>query len=150
MTSSSAGFSILMLFAGAGIPVMAALNADLGARIDNPAAAAFILFFIGLCVTGVALLVTGAPSRSMLGATPIHYFAGGFFVAFYVLSITWAAPRIGVGNAVFLVLLSQLISAAAIDHFGVFGAVQTTITPQRAAGLLIMALGVFLAVRRDF
>jgi transporter family-2 protein len=43
-------------------------------------------------------------------------------VAFYVLSITYIAPTFGVGNAVFFVLLGQLVSAAIIDHFGLFGA----------------------------
>jgi transporter family-2 protein len=50
-------------------------------------------------------------------------------VAFYVLSITWIAPTFGVGNAVFFVLLGQLVSAAMIDHFGLFGAQVTPVSP---------------------
>jgi transporter family-2 protein len=45
---------------------------------------------------------------------------------------------------VFFVLLGQLISAAAIDHFALFGAQQTPLTLSRAGGIAVMAFGVFL------
>jgi transporter family-2 protein len=65
-------------------------------------------------------------------------------VAFYVLTITWIAPTFGIGNAVFFVLLGQLVSAAVIDHFGLFGAQVTPVSPLRALGIAVMAGGVAL------
>ncbi|MEO0746705.1 MAG: DMT family transporter, partial [Pseudomonadota bacterium] len=50
----------------------------------------------------------------------------------------------GIGNAVFFVLLGQLISAAAIDHFGLFGAQATALGPARLGGIALMAAGVWL------
>jgi len=61
-----------------------------------------------------------------------------------MLSITAISPHFGVGNAVFFVLLGQLISAAAIDHFALFGADESPVTLLRAAGIAVMALGVWL------
>ena len=46
--------------------------------------------------------------------------------------------------AVFFVLLGQLISAAAIDHFGLFGAQVSPITLMRALGISVMAAGVWI------
>ena len=46
-------------------------------------------------------------------------------------------------GAVFFVLLGQLIAAAAIDHFGLWGAVQAAITPKRVLGIAV--IGVLLA-----
>jgi transporter family-2 protein len=46
-----------------------------------------------------------------------------------------------------VVLIGQLISAAAIDHFGLFGARAVPVSGQRALGLLAMAAGVVLAQR---
>ncbi len=66
-------------------------------------------------------------------------------IAFYVLSVTWIAPIIGLGNAIFLVLLGQLCAAATIDHFGLFNAIATPISLTRAGGLALMVVGVFLA-----
>ena len=56
-------YAILMLLAGLGIPVMAALNGSLGARLESPALAAAILFVVGLTVAVTYLLTTaGMPS----------------------------------------------------------------------------------------
>ncbi len=65
---------------------------------------------------------------------------------FYILSITFVAPRLGISNAVSFVLLGQFIAMAAIDHYGFIGMPQFPITPQRALGLLIMATGIIIAL----
>ncbi len=137
--------ALIMLAAGIGIPVLAALNARLGTNIGSPAAAALILFLVAVTATAVTMGVTGGTGAlAELAHQPRHLFLAGLLVAFYVLSITWIAPVFGVGNAVFFVLLGQLVSAAAIDHFGLFGAQATALTPMRLAGILVMAGGVAL------
>lgn len=141
-------YAAIMFAAGVGIPILAALNAALGVRIGSPAAAAVVLFFIAVLVALAATLATGG-SRSvgLVPAQPKHLLLGGVLVAFYVLSITWIAPRFGVGNAVFFVLLGQLVAAGTIDHFGLFGARQTPLTAMRAAGIALMAVGVLMSRR---
>ncbi|WP_375342235.1 DMT family transporter [Yoonia litorea] len=133
-----------MLAAGIGIPVLAALNAALGRFIGSPAVAAAVLFVVAFICAAAVALVTHPQAVTKLASAPKHLFLAGTLVAFYVLSITWIAPTMGVGNAVFFVLLGQLISAAAIDHFGLFGAQQATLSSTRAAGIALMALGVFV------
>ena len=137
-------YALTMLAAGIGIPLLAALNAALGSRIGSPAAAAFVLFIVALLVTTAVVLATGPQALARLGGQPKHLYLAGALVAFYVLSITYIAPHFGVGNAVFFVLLGQLISAAAIDHFGLFGAAQSSLNLTRAAGIALMATGVFV------
>ncbi|MCB1334242.1 MAG: DMT family transporter [Roseivivax sp.] len=137
----------VMLLAGLGIPVLAALNAALGVRLGSPIAAGSILFCVAFCATAVLLLVTGPSALGRAVEAPRHLFLAGLLVAFYVLSITFIAPKFGVGNAVFFVLIGQLISAAAIDHFGLFGARISPLTLTRAAGISIMALGVWVTQR---
>ena len=140
-------YATVMLAAGIGIPVLAALNAQLGTRLGSPAAAATCLFVVAFLSTGLVLLITGPQAIVAAAAAPKHLFFAGILVAFYVLSITWIAPRFGVGNAVFFVLLGQLISAAAIDHFGLMGARVAPLTLSRAAGITLMAAGVLLTQR---
>ncbi len=144
MSAETLRYALVMLAAGIGIPILAALNAALGQRIGSPATAAFCLFLVALAGTGLVLLVTRSAEFGALPAQPKHLFLAGLLVAFYVLSITWIAPRFGVGNAVFFVLLGQLIAAAAIDHFGLFGARVSPLTLTRTAGIALMALGVFV------
>lgn len=146
--SETMRYAAIMLAAGIGIPILAALNAQLGARIASPTVAAVVLFCVALIGATVVMLATQGPSGfARLAGQPWHLFLGGLLVAFYVLSVTFVAPRFGVGNAVFFVLLGQMISAAAIDQFGLFGAIVRPITLMRGAGIGVMALGLFLIQR---
>ena len=54
-----AHYAVVMLLAGVGIPVLAALNAGLGSRIGSPAAAATVLFVIAFSVSLLVAMVVG-------------------------------------------------------------------------------------------
>lgn len=142
-------FACLMLATGIGIPIMAALSATLGSTYGSTAFAASVLFLVALVISVAFLFAVEGGVKSFPNTSlPFYFYLGGTFVAFYVLSVTWVAPKFGVGNAVAFVLLGQLISMAAIDQFGLFGAPIHAITLQRTIGLILMVIGVFLAVRR--
>ncbi|MEO8530012.1 MAG: DMT family transporter [Deltaproteobacteria bacterium] len=148
MFSDTAKYATIMLLAGIGIPILAGLNARLGARIGSPTAAAVVVFSVALIVGIVAMLVTTGPKPlTQLTSQPPQLFMAGLFMAFYVLSVTFIAPKFGVGNAVFCVLLGQMISAAAIDHFGLIGATLRPLTLVRTLGLGVMASGLFLILK---
>lgn len=137
--------ALLMFATGIGIPILATLNAGLGYQLSNAPTATFILFGIGFVVSGIIAASVGFPPRSAFsGGEPYRYLAA-LFMVFYILSVTWSAPRIGLANAIFFVLLGQMVAAATIDHFGLWGALKTTLTPRRAVGILIMAVGLYLA-----
>lgn len=137
-------YALIMLAAGLGIPVLAALNAALGQFIGSPAAAGVVLFAVAFFAAVAYCVLTGPQALMQVASAPKHLLLAGFLVAFYVLSITHVAPHFGVGNAVFFVLLGQLASAAAIDHFGLFGAQVNPLTLTRSAGISVMALGVWI------
>ena len=137
-------YATIMFVAGIGVPTLAALNAALGARIGSPAAAALTLFGVAFLVTALVTLVTGPGALKAIPLQPKHLFLAGILIAFYVLSITFVAPAFGVGNAVFFVLLGQLVAAASIDHFGLFGAQVTPLSLSRAGGIALMAAGLAL------
>ncbi|SPH17735.1 hypothetical protein DEA8626_01262 [Defluviimonas aquaemixtae] len=148
MTAETMRYGAIMILAGIGIPVLAALNAQLGHRLASPPAAALVLFAVAFCGTAlVVVLTSGFSPLAEAPGEPKHLFLAGLLVAFYVLSITWVAPRFGIGNAITCVLLGQLLSAALIDQFGLMGAIVRQVTPARALGLCLMAAGVVLAQR---
>lgn len=134
--------ALIMFAAGIGIPLLAALNARLGANIGSPAAAATVLFIVAFVTAALTMIITGPEALRAIPAQPKHLFLGGVLVAFYVLSITYVAPTFGIGNAIFFVLLGQLVSSAAIDHFGLFGAQHTPVTGLRLTGIAVMTIGV--------
>lgn len=137
-------YAAIMLLAGIGIPLLAAMNAALGRMIGAPAAAATVLFVVAGLVSLVVTIWAGPPQMARLLAAPKYLLFAGVLIAFYLLSITFIAPHFGIGNAVFFVLLGQLVSAAAIDHFGLFGAQVSPLGLTRAAGIALMAAGVWL------
>ena len=142
-------YALLMLVAGLGIPVMASLNGGLGTKLHSPALATTILFFVGGVISlGYLYILGGTPKLISEEPIPVYFYFGGLFVIFYILSITWVAPKFGVGNAVSFVLLGQLISMAIIDRYSLFGSLQYSISVQRLLGLGFMIVGVFLTVRR--
>ena len=88
-----------MLAAGIGIPVPAALNAQLGARLGSPGLAAAILFIVAFACAALATVATGTSALPRALAQPPHLTLAGTLVAFYVRAITTVAPTFGVGNA---------------------------------------------------
>ena len=142
-------YIVIMCIAGMGIPVMATLNADLSSKLNSPALATVILFLIGGSVATLYLLITeGVPKVAINKPIPIMSYLGGLFIIFYIASVTWIAPKIGIGNAIAMVLLGQMISMTVIDHYGLWGALQYAVSKQRLAGLALMAVGVFLVMKQ--
>ena len=135
----------MMFAAGLGIPVFAALNAGLGQQLGGPVAATAVTFAIGFVIATAMLVFTGFPAASTFTFERPWLWIGAVVMLFYATSVAYSAPRIGLGNAIFFVLLGQIVAAAIIDHFGLLGSIQSAITPKRALGLAVMAFGLYLA-----
>jgi transporter family-2 protein len=143
--SSFLPIAAMVFAAGLGIPVFAAFNSALGQQLGGPLVATAVTFAVGLVFALLLLTVFGFPPLSAYRFERPHIWFGAVFMLFYGVSVSFAAPKIGLGNAIFFVLLGQLVAAAAIDHFGLWGATPSSLTAKRAAGLAVMALGVYLA-----
>ena len=141
---------LLALAAGALIPVQAAANAALSKAINgNVPVAALTLFVVAGLVTAVgALLTQEVPATAAFGSAPWWAYVGGLIVAFYVFTITFLAPRLGVGTAIALIVTGQILAALAIDHFGLMRSLTFPLTPSRAIGAVLMVVGAVLALRR--
>jgi len=143
-------YALIMCIAGMGIPIMAALNGNLGTKLNSPALATTILFMVGGVVSLVYLILTdGLAKLAIKEPIPSYFYLGGLFVLFYIFTMTWIVPRFGVGNAISMVLLGQIISMTVIDHYGLLGTLKHIISIQRVAGLALMMLGVYLTIRRS-
>jgi len=143
--------SLLALASGALIPIQAASNAALSRTLhDNVPFAALVLFVVAAAATGLTLLASGQgfPAVSDMRQAPWWSYSGGPIVAFYVLTITFLAPRLGVGSAIALIVAGQVLAALTIDHFGLLRSLAFSLTPTRVLGAVLMVIGVFLALRR--
>lgn len=143
----SATFLLILVAALAGIAValqgqfMGVMDQALGTR-----ASVLVTYGIG-AVVAVALWLT--PPRNAVTARELPWFAwtAGLLGLVIVGGIGYAAPRLGLSRTILISIASQLLAAAVIDHFGLFGATQRSFDPARAAGFALTFGGVWLIVR---
>jgi len=143
--------SLLALLSGALIPIQAASNAALSRAVHgNVPFSGLALFMVAAIATGLVVLASGQgfPALTDLREAPWWSYSGGPIVAFYVLTITFLAPRLGVGAAIALIVTGQVLAALTIDHFGLLRSLTVSLTPTRVVGGVLMVIGVFLALRR--
>jgi len=148
---SNVSYALWAFAAGALIPLMAILNARLALNVGGQVQATIVLFAVGLiaAVLLAAIARVRLPYLQALLRSPPHEYVGGLIVAFYVLSITFLAPRFGVGNAILFAVTAQLINSALIDHFAWAGATPRPFTATRAVGLSIVIVGVVITQVSD-
>src|SRR6516225_3557898 len=115
-------FLALALITGALIPIQAATNAAFSKSSGTPLITGLMVFIVGL--VGMLLFIllsrTPFPARHQLTSAPLYGYLGGIIVATYVVMITILVPKIGVGPAIGLIVVGQIICAVTIDHFGLF------------------------------
>jgi transporter family-2 protein len=129
---------------GAMVPAMMIFNAHLAKSVGSAQLAFPIPLFVGFLTAMVFYAVTRPPLPTWETMTTIspHCYFGGFMVAFYMLSVTYLAPRFGVGNTVMFIVLAQLCVSTAVDTWGLFGATVRQLSPMRMIGLLVIVAGV--------
>jgi transporter family-2 protein len=146
----STGVAATMAFlAGLGGAVQIATQGRLGDRIGTIEALACASILGGL----VALLVLVVARRSLDGLRegvtgPKWMLLGGVMSALIVLSITVAGPRIGVVATTAILIAAQFTLATVIDRTGWFGVEKVAIGWPRALGLVLLAVGAALTLRR--
>lgn len=100
-----------------------------------------------------ALLLLLALRRSLGGLRagftgPKWLLLGGVMSAVIVLSITVAGPRIGIVATTALLIAGQFALATAIDRYGWFGVQRVALGWPRVIGLLLLAAGAALTLKR--
>ena len=68
-----------------------------------------------------ARLLAGRGSLRAAGAAATWEWSGGLIGAFFVTMTIIAVPRLGTLTVMAIVIAGQLVSAALLDQFGVFG-----------------------------
>ena len=77
-----------------------------------------------------------------------YWVGGGGMGVVVVLTITVVTPRIGTTATIGLLIAGQLAMGVLIDRYGWFGVEQVPLTWPRLLGVLLLAVGALLALRR--
>src|SRR3954452_17624817 len=149
MSGGTALAVVMSISGGFAGSVQAAALGRLGDKVGRVEAVGFSTLVAG--ATGILVLLVAR--RSLAGVRegfhqPLWMWLGGILSAFIVLSITFAAPKIGVAAAIGLVITGNLVVAAATDRFGWFGVDPIPLEWTRVVGILLLAGGAALVLRR--
>jgi transporter family-2 protein len=140
----------LALVAGLAGSIQVAVMGRFGERIGSFEALAANLAFSTIIAVTVLLVVR----QSLAGfgdalRSPWWYWVGGGGMGVVVvLTITVVTPRLGAAATIALLIAGQLAMAAAIDRYGWFGVEKVALTWPRTLGLLLLAAGAVLALRK--
>jgi transporter family-2 protein len=149
MSSGTAVAVALSATAGLAGAVQAAVMGELGERVGIVPAVAFSAVVALVC--GIAALLVWERSFAGVRATlqePAWLWFGGVMSIFIVFAVTVGPPRIGVAATVGIVIAGNLVSAAVIDRYGLFGQDVIPIDRWRLLGLLLLAAGAALSLTR--
>ena len=141
---------ILVVLAGAGIPVQIASSHRLEKSVQSPTLSVAISFFIG-GLAMAALTLTGLPHPAHLGgaeSAPWWAWVGGLISAAVVIISIIALPQAGTGAVVAATLFGQLVSATVLDHFGWLGVPQLRINAWRIGGVFLLLAGALLMQKK--
>ncbi len=134
---------LISAIAGAAMSVQGVFNAGLSERIGLFESNAFVqgtAFALSL----IAMWIAGNGDLGALGTVNKLYWLGGALGIVITLTVMLGIKSLGPVFAVSIILIAQLLTAAVIDAFGLFGVEQTPFAWNKWIGMVLMISGVLL------
>lgn len=138
---------VLMVCGGMAVALQPSINARLAQKI-GAYESSLISFAVGTLAMLIITMAAGKGSLRNIAGASWWELTGGFLGAFFVTLTIVSVPRIGTTAVMAMVITGQLITGAALDHFGSFGLRQIPFTPLRALGIMLLAGGAWLIIKR--
>jgi len=150
MGGGTAAAASLALVAGLAGSIQVAVMGRFGERIGTFEALAANLIFSAIIATAVLLVLRHslAGFGEALRSPWWYWVGGGGMGVVVVLSITVVTPRIGAAATIGLLIAGQLAMGVVIDTYGLFGVEKVALSWPRILGVLLLATGALLALRR--
>lgn len=137
------------LIAGSLVSLQNVINATLG-RYVGTLGAVLVVAIIGAMLVAAAAIVL--PGQVALGGLPgprkWYLYLGGLMGVLIVAIPVFLVPRIGATATITAIVAGQLTMALIADQFGLLGTPRIEISLARIIGVLLLAAGAFLVVRR--
>ncbi len=135
--------------AGALVGMQAPINSRLGRSVGNVQAATFSFLIGTAALVLIASLVHGGlGDLGHVGRAPWWALVGGLLGAIYVTVAIVAVRTLGASGLTAAVITGQLAISVLVDRFGLLGVAPQPVTAHRVVGLVLLAAGVVLVVRK--
>jgi len=140
---------LVCLVAGLAGAVQAAVMGRFGERIGVVEAVAFASVVTMLVAFAALLAVRQTVGGVVEGLrAPPWMWVAGVMSAFIVFAVALGPPRIGTTTTIGLIIAGNLVMAAVIDRFGLFGLERIGLSPVRVLGIVLLGLGSALTLYR--
>lgn len=144
------GSSTLLIIVAAIGGVAVALQAQMMGLLDKTIGTLEGVFITyaggGLLITLILILIRGGNLGAWQSA-PGYAFSAGALGLIIVGAIGYSAPRLGLVATFTIIVSTQFVFAALIDHFGVLGATTRPLDLSRMLGIVLLLAGIWLTIR---
>lgn len=138
---------VLMACGGMAVAMQPSINARLAQKVGS-IESSLISFAVGTLALYVVAMISGRGSLRAVGTASWWELTGGLLGAFFVTMTIIAVPRLGTLAVMAVIITGQLMTGAIMDHFGAFGLRHFPLTPLRCTGMLLLAAGAALIIKR--
>jgi transporter family-2 protein len=101
----------------------------------------FSVHLLGAVTAGILLLSFGNGNFHKLGEVPWYAWLGGPIGVAIIYGVAISIPKLGVGVATTAIIGAQLLTAYAIDHFGLFGMTAIPFNLAKLGGIVLIVAG---------
>jgi transporter family-2 protein len=139
----------LSALGGALVAMQAPINSGLGKSVGTFAAST-ISFAVGTVVLFTICVTIGGGFGDVGSVRHLqwYYLTGGALGAAYVTTVLVTVRELGAGGVTAAVITGQLTMSVALDRLGILGLPEKAISVSRIAGVVLLAGGLFLIVRK--
>lgn len=138
---------LLMFCGGMAAAIQPSINARLAQKIGL-LESAFISFAVGTLVLLMVVFIGGRGTIKGVYGADWWELTGGVLGAVIVSLTILVVPRIGTAATMAAIIAAQLTTGLVLDHFGLFGFKELHFDLKRFIGLVFLALGAGLMLRR--
>lgn len=146
----SRGLAVLLgVGAGCLVGMQAPINSRLGKTVGTLEAASFSFLVGTVALVLILAVIRGGPGNlGQFGRAPWWALTGGLLGAVFVSVAIVAVRTLGASGLTAVVIAGQLVISVVIDRFGLLGVARQAVGVQRVVGLVLLAAGVLLVVRK--
>lgn len=140
---------IIAATSGLTMALQGTLNSALG-KVVGLWETTFIVHAVGTVLVGALVFVChlGACDLGKWVSAPWYTYLGGILSVLIVYMVARSIPAVGVAPATTAIIVGQVLTAAMIDHLGLFGVSRIPFNWYRVAGTFMMAGGAFLLLKK--
>lgn len=134
---------IIAIISGLSMTIQGVFNTRLSEKIGTWETNC-IVQFTGLIITVIITIFFGKGNFKALGSASKLYMLGGAVGVVIIFTVMKSIGLLGTTFAVAVILVSQLLFAAIIDAFGLFGSEKINFTLKEIIGVAIIILGIIV------